>query len=299
MIELALKKKLLSTEGELELSIKTTIENGEFVAFFGESGAGKTTVLRMIAGLETPDAGRIVVDGETWFDSRKKIDLPPAKRKIGFVFQDYALFPNMTVAENLRFALQKGENPVIVDELIETIGLRELADRLPSQLSGGQQQRVAVARALVRRPRLLLLDEPLSALDHAMRIRLQDELAEIHKRFKLTTILVSHDPSEIFRLCGSVYRLERGEIKEVGTPSEVFVKERISSSFKFVGEVLAIEPCEMVYLLTVAVGTQIVKIMATEREREGLRIGSRIQIVSKAFHPMIFRAETAKGNSED
>ena len=294
MIELSLKKRLLSAEGPLELRLETTIEDGEFIAFFGESGAGKTTALRMIAGLETPDAGRIVVDGETWFDSQKKIDLPPAKRKIGFVFQDYALFPNMTVEENLRFALQKGDDAAIVDELIETVGLCELADRLPAQLSGGQQQRVAMARALVRRPRLLLLDEPLSALDHAMRHRLQDELAEIHQRFGLTTILISHDPSEIFRLCGRVYHIERGRVKKAGTPSEIFVKEKISSSFKFVGEVLAIEPCEMVYLLTVAIGTQIVKIMATEREREGLAVGSRIQIVSKAFHPMIFRAEIAK-----
>jgi len=286
MIELSVKKQLLSAEGSLELMLETTIKEGEFVAFFGQSGAGKTTILRMIAGLETPDSGYIIVNGTPWFDSQKRINLPPAKRPIGFVFQDYALFPNMSVKENLRFALQKGDNPAIVEELIEVIGLRELADRLPTQLSGGQQQRVAMARALVRRPRLLLLDEPLSALDHAMRHKLQDELAKIHQRFGLTTILVSHDPSEIFRLCGRLYHLEQGRIKKTGTPSEIFVKEKISSSFKFVGEVLAIEQCEMVYLLTVAIGTQVVKIMVTERERESLTVGSHIQIVSKAFHPI-------------
>jgi len=195
MIELSVKKRLLSAEGSLELRFETIIEEGEFVALFGESGAGKTTILRMIAGLETPDSGHIIVNGTPWFDSQKRINLPPAKRPIGFVFQDYALFPNMSVKENLRFALQKGDNPAIIDELLDTIALRELADRLPSQLSGGQQQRVAMARALVRRPRLLLLDEPLSALDHAMRHKLQDELAKLHQHFNLTTILVSHDPS--------------------------------------------------------------------------------------------------------
>ncbi|WOE71175.1 ATP-binding cassette domain-containing protein [Hydrogenimonas thermophila] len=172
------------------------------------------------------------------------------------------------------------------------VGLKELINRYPSQLSGGQQQRVAMTRALVRRPNILLLDEPLSALDHTMRHKLQDELAKIHKQFNLTTILVSHDPSEIFRLCNRVYQLESGVVKKEGSPSEIFVKEKISGSFKFVGEVLAIEACKPVYMLTVAVGTQIVKIMATESEREGLHIGSRIQIVSKTFHPMIFKIDS-------
>jgi len=291
MIEVSIKKELLSADGKLELSIDMNLEDGEFVALFGESGAGKTTILRMIAGLEVPDSGRIVVKSQVWFDSQKKINLHPSKRKIGFVFQDYALFPNMTVKENLTFALQKGDDPEIIDELIETVGLKELIDRYPSQLSGGQQQRVAMTRALVRQPNILLLDEPLSALDNKMRHKLQDELSKIHKQFNLTTILVSHDPSEIFRLCNRVCQLDKGVIKKQGTPSEIFVKEKISGSFKFVGEVLAIESCKPVYLLTVAVGTQIVKIMATESEREGLHIGSRIQIVSKAFHPMIFKID--------
>ena len=292
MVEIDVSKRLHSAEGDMELKVSASFKRGDFVAFFGESGAGKTTILRMIAGLLRPDSGRIAVDGEVWFDSSEGVDLPPQKREVGFVFQDYALFPNMSVEENLRFALQKGDDPAIVDELIETVGLGAFASRYPSALSGGQRQRVAVARALVRRPKILLLDEPLSALDHTMRSKLQDELADIHRRFGLTTVLVSHDPSEIFRLCNYVFKIEGGSVKKEGSPSELFVKERIGSSFKFTGEVLAIERCEMVYLLSVAIGTQIVKIMATKNEREGLKIGSRIQIVSKAFHPMIFKIES-------
>jgi len=289
MVEIFVKKWLLTVDGKVELSIDMNLENGDFIALFGESGAGKTTILRMIAGLEVPDSGRIVVKGQVWFDSQKNINLHPSKRKIGFVFQDYALFPNMTIKENLTFALQKGDDPKIIDGLIDIVGLKELINRYPSQLSGGQQQRVAMTRALVRKPDILLLDEPLSALDTKMRHKLQDELAKIHKQFNLTTILVSHDPSEIFRLCNRVYQLDKGRMKKQGTPSEIFVKEKISGSFKFVGEVLAIEASKPVYLLTVAVGTQIVKIMATKSEREGLHVGSQIQVVSKAFHPMIFK----------
>ncbi|BBG64986.1 molybdenum transport ATP-binding protein ModC [Hydrogenimonas sp.] len=292
MVKIDIVKRLHSAEGDMELKIRASFKKGDFAAFFGESGAGKTTLLRIVAGLQRPDYGRIEAWGEVWFDSEKGIDVPPQKREVGFVFQDYALFPNMSVKENLKYALKKGDDASIVDELIETTGLGALASRYPSTLSGGQRQRVAVARALVRRPKILLLDEPLSALDHSMRSKLQDELAQIHRRFGLTTILVSHDPGEIFRLCNYMYRIERGSVVKEGNPSDVFVRERIGSSFKFAGEVLAIEKCEMVYLLTVAIGTQIVKIMATEKEREGLRVGSRIQIVSKAFHPMIFKIES-------
>ncbi len=292
MVEIDVSKRLHSAEGDIKLKVSASFKRGDFVAFFGESGAGKTTILRMVAGLLKPDSGRIAVDGEVWFDSHEGVDLPPQKREVGFVFQDYALFPNMSVEENLRFALQKGGDPAIVDELIDTVGLGALVSRYPSALSGGQRQRVAVARALVRRPKILLLDEPLSALDHTMRSKLQEELADIHRRFGLTTVLVSHDPSEIFRLCNHVFKIEDGAVIKEGSPSELFVKERIGSSFKFTGEVLAIEKCEMVYLLSVAIGTQIVKIMATKNEREGLKTGSRIQIVSKAFHPMIFKIES-------
>lgn len=292
MVELKVKKRLHSAAGEMQLSVELSLNRGEFVSIFGESGVGKTTILRILAGLCEPDEGYIEVDGKTWFDSEKGVNLPPQKRGIGFVFQDYALFPNMTVEENLRFALKKGESEEVVDELMDLVELRALAKRLPSELSGGQRQRVAVARALVQRPSLLLLDEPLSALDHTMRSKLQEELSKLHERFSLTTLLVSHDPSEIFRLCSRVVRIEQGRVVKDGTPSELFIKERIGSSFKFVGEVLEIDRCDMLYTLTVAVGGQIVKVVASKSEREGLRVGSRIQIVSKSFNPMILKIDS-------
>ncbi len=150
MIFINITKHLDTAEGSINAHFELTINDGEFLTLFGPSGAGKTTLLRMIAGLEQPDSGKIEVDGEVWFDSTKKINLPPQKRSIGFVFQDYALFPTMSVRENLLFAAQKSEQRHNVDELIELVELTALADRLPSTLSGGQKQRVALARALVR-----------------------------------------------------------------------------------------------------------------------------------------------------
>lgn len=291
MVELKVKKLLRSAEGDMELNLEFALEDGDFISIFGESGAGKSTLLRMLAGLLRPDEGYIRVDGKSWFDSKEGRDLPPQKRRIGFVFQDYALFPNMTIEENLRFALRKGDSQEMVEELIETVGLGVLRERYPSQLSGGQKQRVALARALVQRPRVLLLDEPLSALDRKMRSKLQDELAALHKKYSLTIILVSHDPSEVFRLCNKVYHLQSGKVIKSGTPSEVFLKERIGSSFKFTAEVLEIERCEMLYLLTLSVGNQIVKVMASKSEIEGIKAGDRVQAVSKSFHPMIFKIE--------
>ncbi|OQX74429.1 MAG: molybdenum ABC transporter ATP-binding protein [Campylobacteraceae bacterium 4484_4] len=293
MIEISVKKRLQGVEGTIDLKIGTTIETGAFVSIFGASGAGKTTLLRMISGLERPDEGRIVVDGEVWFDSARKIDLPPQKRRTGFVFQDYALFPNMSVRENLAYALEKGDDPKSIERLLERVGLSALADRYPSQLSGGQRQRVAMARALVRHPKLLLLDEPLSALDHDMRLKLQEELLKIHKMFGVTTLLVSHDPSEIFRLCHRVIVIENGIVAKTGTPSDVFVKDRIGSTLKFTGEILQISQSEMVTILTLSVGNQLVKVVASESEAADLKIGDRVQLVSKAFHPMISKIETS------
>ena len=198
-IRIDIKKKMLSANGEMNLDINTTLQMGELITLFGPSGAGKTTLLRIMAGLVQPDSGHLEVDGEVWFDSDKKINLPPQQRGIGFMFQDYALFPNMTVEENLAFAQDEKDNSRIT-ELIDTFGLNEFRKRKPAGLSGGQKQRVALARALARKPNLLLLDEPLSALDASMRTSLQDEIAHAHQLFGATTLLVSHDMNEVFRL---------------------------------------------------------------------------------------------------
>ena len=221
MIEVKLTRKLFGANGEMDLSLDATIQQGELVTIYGPSGAGKTSVLRMLAGLLKPDSGIINFDGNVWFDSSKGIHRRPQLRNIGLVFQDYSLFPNMTVRGNLTFALQKGQSSGIVDDLLELTELRNLADKNPATLSGGQKQRVALARALVRRPNLLLLDEPLSALDSVMQSKLQDYLLQVHEQFKLTTILVSHDISEVMKMSRRVLILENGRVEKDGPPGEV------------------------------------------------------------------------------
>lgn len=290
MINLDIHKKLQAAEGEMNLRLQVDISDQQFVALYGESGAGKTSTLRMLAGLMQPDAGTIIVNGKTWFDSGKKINLPPQQRKIGFVFQDYALFPNMTIRENLEFALQKDQHKKIITELINIVELGELQSRLPTTLSGGQKQRVALARALVQQPELLLLDEPLSALDNKIRLKLQDYLLKVHKQFGLTTILISHDIGEIVKLTDHLIILEKGKISNKGTPDEIFINKNISGKFRFTGEVLKIEKQEVVYILTALVQSNVVKIIIDENKAAELEVGDRVILVSKGFNPLVFKA---------
>lgn len=222
MIEFRLEKHLNFAEGGQKLDITIQLDKGQFVTLYGKSGAGKTSILRMLAGLLRPEGGKIRVEGQQWYDHENNIFLSPQKRQLGFLFQDYALFPNMSVRENLLFALPKGQSDAIISELIELMELGELQTRRPNRLSGGQQQRVALARALVQKPPLLLLDEPLSALDQEMRQKLQHYLLEIHQKFGLTTILVSHEPNEILRLSDTVFVIEQGRLLRTCTPQELF-----------------------------------------------------------------------------
>lgn len=194
------------------LEVDLQLHPGELLALTGPSGSGKTTVLRILAGLENRAKGQLVFQGEVWQDSSKRIFLPPQQRSIGVVFQDYALFPNMNVVQNLRFALPKAADGALIEELLEVMDLQDLRNALPFELSGGQQQRVALARALVRRPKLLLLDEPLSALDTRMREHLQTYILELHQLYALTTLLISHHPEEIQRLADRVLMMEKGKI---------------------------------------------------------------------------------------
>ena len=291
MIRLDFNKRLDTSDGSMDLRIQTEIAENSFVTVYGPSGAGKTSMLRIIAGLLKADAGSMSVNEVLWFDLANGVDLSPQKRNVGYVFQDYALFPHMTVRENLEYALPKKGDQKTVSELLELMELGNLATRKPKTLSGGQQQRVALARALVQKPKILLLDEPLAALDYKFRLKLQDYLLEIHREFGLTTFLVSHDISEISKLSDMVLVLDNGRIEEQGTPEEIFIKQQISGKFKFVGEVLQIELQEVVAIVTVLIQTQVVKVIAQPREMQGISVGDKVVIASKAFNPIIYKID--------
>ena len=287
MIQLSIQKTLQAANGEMHLNVSGEIIQGKFVAIYGASGAGKTTILRILAGLIPGEGEYIKMDEQVWADRENKIHLPPQTRKIGFVFQDYALFPNMTVKENLQFALEKGQSMQVVDELIEMVELQQLFNRKPQTLSGGQKQRVALARALVRKPELLLLDEPLSALDNEMRIKLQEVILKIHRNYSLTTIMVSHDISEIFRMADTIWVIENGIIQKAGTPGEIFFNRQMSGKFQFAGDVLQIVKEDIVYVISVLIGNNVVKVIADESEVKELNIGDKVMVASKAFNPLI------------
>lgn len=222
MIRLQVQKQLNAAIGKMQLDLDLDLATGQLYALYGKSGAGKTSILRMLAGLLSPDQGLIKVQDKTWFSTSDKVNLKPQKRKVGLVFQDYALFPNMSVEQNLRFALGKHQDTQIIDELIAIMELEGLRSYRPNKLSGGQQQRVALARALVQKPQLLLLDEPLSALDTEMRQKLQHYIRQAHDRYQITTILVSHNLPEVQKMADHILVIEAGKIIRQGSPSEVF-----------------------------------------------------------------------------
>ncbi len=208
MIEINISKNLFNTE----LKANLTIQNGERIGIIGQSGSGKTTLLRIIAGLEKSE-GFIKVDNIIWQD--KNIYLIPQKRKTGFVFQDYALFPNMTITENLKFGMKDKKDISKLDKMLQILELENFKNQKPDQLSGGQKQRVALGRAILSEPKILLLDEPFSAIDSELREKLRDELAKISKEFNLTFLLVSHDMADIEKLSDRVYKIIDGELKAV------------------------------------------------------------------------------------
>lgn len=211
--------------GSFHLRVKFEAEN-EVLALLGASGCGKSMTLKCIAGIEKPDRGKIIVDGVTLFDSEKNINLTPQKRRVGLLFQNYALFPNMTVMQNILAGANRekdsAKKKARVNEIMETFGLTELADHYPAQLSGGQQQRTALARILVSEPNILLLDEPFSALDSHLRFRLEQEVREVIRKFGKTVLLVSHDRDEVFRLSDSIAIINNGMVDAFGKKDIIF-----------------------------------------------------------------------------
>jgi ABC-type Fe3+/spermidine/putrescine transport system ATPase subunit len=214
--------------------VNLEIEEGEFICFLGPSGCGKTTVLRMITGFET------VTEGKILFDGKVINDLIPQKREFGIVFQSYALFPNMTVEENIAFGLKVRKMPQKalaerVDEMLDLIGLRDWRKLYPPQLSGGQQQRVALVRALAPNPQVLLLDEPLSALDAKIRVRLRAEVKRLQQELKKTMIYVTHDQEEALSIADRVVVMEKGRFQQVGRPIDIYKSPTSSFVADFVG----------------------------------------------------------------
>jgi putative spermidine/putrescine transport system ATP-binding protein len=212
------------------------VKQGEFVSFLGPSGCGKTTTLRMIAGFELPTSGKITINGSDITAT------PPNKRNVGMVFQSYALFPNMTVAQNVGYGLKiagkaRAEIEARVTEMLSLIQMEKFADRYPYQLSGGQQQRVALARALAIRPQVLLLDEPLSALDAKIRIELRQEIRRIQRQLGITTIYVTHDQEEALSLSDRIVVMSQGKVEQVGTPTEIYNFPASEFVARFVGHI--------------------------------------------------------------
>ncbi|MEA3419621.1 MAG: ATP-binding cassette domain-containing protein [Campylobacterota bacterium] len=281
MIKIKIQKVLQGSAGQMNLDIDIDIQEHEFVALAGQSGSGKTTLLRILAGLEKAD-GTISVNDKVW--QKETTALAPQKRGIGFVFQDYALFANMSVEENLLYV---SRDKTLAKHLLEMTDLFELKDRLPATLSGGQKQRVSLCRALMNRPKLLLMDEPLSALDPAMRTKLQQDILTLHKEFGTTTIMVSHDPSEIYRLADRAILLDQGKIVQDSTPKEVLLKTQGSQKFSLTGELLDIIKADVIHIAIVAIGQQIVEVVLDEQEANFFKIGDAVRVSTKAFAPTL------------
>lgn len=237
MISIKVSHMLDGANGPFPLRIDRQISARSLTVIYGESGAGKTTTLRFIAGLTIPDSGQISFRKEVWFDSERGISLKPQVRSVGMVFQDAGLFPNMTVEQHLHFALDGKKNSDDVQTWLDIMELDGLKGKRPSQLSGGQQQRVALARAVIQKPDIILLDEPFTALDHRLRRKMFDHILKVHKRFDLTTVIVTHDPTLLLQDSDTLLELKDGKLTEqpldkiMSTQAIVIAKEKSDGQF--------------------------------------------------------------------
>ena len=263
MITCQIQKPLHGAQGEMQLDVNFSLQEGEFIALSGASGSGKTTLLRVLAGLEVAQ-GNITLNDVEWLGKNKS--LPVQKREIGFVFQDYALFENMSVEKNLLFV---SKDKALAKKLLQMTELYELKERYPSTLSGGQKQRVSICRALMKKPKLLLLDEPLSALDVKMRHKLQNELLNLHQEFQITTIIVSHDPKEIHHLASRVLVLEHGKIINDGSPKEILFKTQETQTSTCSGKILEIKKS----------GEQHIELRISADEVQNFSVGQSVHII--------------------
>ena len=294
-------KMLHTAQGPRLFDVSFDLPHGRLLAVYGPSGSGKTTLLRILAGLTGTSSGHISMDGEVWLDHPNKaaqpgnpntsrpVDLATRHRSIGFVFQDFALFPHLTVRGQLEFALPKHADRSIIEELLALMELEELQHRRPGLLSGGQQQRIAIARAIARRPRLLLLDEPLSALDDEMRFKLQNYIGIAHRHYQLTTILVSHYLPEIFSLSDDAIVLEGGKIRDRGAPQALFPKDRIIGDIRLAGEISIIDTpsagdTSVIHVLSAG---SIIKVVVSSAEAASCHVGQHVTVAYRNFNPVI------------
>ncbi|MCH2020908.1 MAG: ATP-binding cassette domain-containing protein [Saprospiraceae bacterium] len=284
MIEIEINKKLNTANGKSNLSVCMNLEKGDFVAIYGQSGIGKTTLLRILAGLTSADNGKIIVDGIHWLNSKQQTNLPPQKRNVAIVFQDYALFPNMSVIKNLKFA---NPNSKLIDELLYYTELEQLKDKKPWQLSGGQKQRVALARALIQLPDILLLDEPLSALDRKLQVNIQELLGRLHRRYEMTTLMVSHDIPEILSLANKLLVLEQNNSIFSIKPYDYFSKKTINNNLQLKGEICHITE----ETINVKIDGNIYNLKLPKSKIKNLKTGEQICINILDFIPVIEKIE--------
>jgi molybdate transport system ATP-binding protein len=278
MLEINVVKKFHSDAGDIEFRPRLNIAEGTFNMIFGKSGSGKTTLLRMIAGLAEPDSGDILSEGESWTRNGRVI-IAPQNRNIGFVSQDFSLFGHMTVEENVYYACNDKNE---ADRLIKSSGLSALRKKNTGSLSGGQKQRVAFSRAMARKPGLLLLDEPMSALDGETRSVMRAELKSAAGR-GVTIVMVTHDVAEIFELGEKVFVIESGIIAREGTPAETFINSMDSNKFTFTGKVVRVEEADAVYVATVSSGERVTEIVISGAEAARLHSGDTVLVEAKAL----------------
>ena len=284
MIELAIKKKLQTSVGPMMLDVAFSLNKGKVLALHGPSGVGKTSLLRMIAGLMKLDHGFIKVHDQIWSDTNQKIFIPPQQRSVGLLFQEYALFPNMTVLENLQYALQSKEDNYLIQEIMEVVELEGLQNKKPEDLSGGQKQRVALGRALVAKPNLLLLDEPLSALDDQMREKLQIFLKIIHERYHLTTIVVTHNKAEILKLADEVMKIENGKILFKGLPRDMFRWTAAQLPFVLKVDIIKIVVAHDYAQIELLVGENVTTISIPYEKAKFFKVGDKALLKTYSDH---------------
>lgn len=289
MIVIDIHKSLSFQNEASAMYVNTVIEKGSFTAVYGSSGAGKTSLLKMLAGLMKPDKGNIIANDAVWFNSEKKIDLQTKERGLGFVLQNHMLFPNMTIQRHLDYAKGEKKQGSLIDELVELAELDDLRHQKPDKLSGGQQQRLALIQTLIRQPAILFLDEALSAQDKEMRIKLQNYLSDIHNKWRMTILMVTHDIPEMLKLSDRALVMNQGEIVKDVPPIELFGSKKLEANYNLRSELVSITQGGIGFKLKVLVGENLIDLEIRKEDLNGLSPGDKIEMTSETFNPSIRR----------